>query len=68
MITQGDKMEILKAQNLVKQCQNRALLAKKRTKKRALSGVSFTLTPGLYGLLGPNGAGKSTPHTNIITG
>lgn len=28
--------------------------------KKALSGVSITLTPGLYGLLGPNGAGKST--------
>lgn len=40
-------MEILKAQNLVKQYQNRALLAKKCTKKRALIGVSFTLTPGL---------------------
>ena len=25
--------------------------------KKALSGVSITLTPGLYGLLGPNGAG-----------
>ena len=23
--------------------------------KKALSGVSITLTPGLYGLLGPNG-------------
>lgn len=28
--------------------------------KKALPGVSITLTPGLYGLLGPNGAGKST--------
>ena len=36
-------------------------------KKRALSGVSLTLTPGLYGLLGPNGAGKST-LIHIITG
>lgn len=35
--------------------------------KRALDGVSFTLTPGFYGLLGPNGAGKST-MMNIITG
>ena len=35
--------------------------------KRALSGVSLTLTPGLYGLLGPNGAGKST-LIHIITG
>lgn len=34
---------------------------------QALDGVSFTLTPGLYGLLGPNGAGKST-LINIITG
>lgn len=47
MIIQGDKMEGLKAQNLVKQYQSRALLAKNRTKERALSGVSFTLTPGL---------------------
>ena len=35
--------------------------------KRALAGVSLTLTPGLYGLLGPNGAGKST-LIGIITG
>lgn len=35
--------------------------------KRALSGVSLTLMPGLYGLLGPNGAGKST-LIHIITG
>lgn len=35
--------------------------------KRALKGVSMTLTPGIYGLLGPNGAGKSTAM-NIITG
>ncbi len=26
----------------------------------ALSGVSLTIPPGMYGLLGPNGAGKST--------
>jgi len=36
-------------------------------KRQALSGVSLTLTPGLYGLLGPNGAGKST-LIHIITG
>lgn len=35
--------------------------------KKVLSGVSITLTPGLYGLLGPNGAGKST-LIHIITG
>lgn len=35
--------------------------------KRALKGVSMTLTPGIYGLLGPNGAGKST-LMNILTG
>ena len=35
-------------------------------KKRALSNVNMTLTPGIYGLLGPNGAGKST-LMNIIT-
>lgn len=33
----------------------------------ALQGVSFSLTPGLYGLLGPNGAGKST-LIHILTG
>lgn len=43
------------------------LLRKTSTQKQALAGVSFTLTPGLYGLLGPNGAGKST-LINIITG
>ena len=35
--------------------------------KQALSGVTLSLGPGLYGLLGPNGAGKST-LINIITG
>lgn len=35
--------------------------------KKALSGVSLMLGPGLYGLLGPNGAGKST-LIHIITG
>ena len=35
--------------------------------KKALDGISITLTPGLYGLLGPNGAGKST-LIGIITG
>ena len=35
--------------------------------KKVLSGVSITLTPGLYGLLGPNGAGKST-LIHIVTG
>ena len=39
----------------------------KKSSKKALAGVSFTLGPGLYGLLGPNGAGKST-MMNIITG
>ena len=34
---------------------------------KALTGVSLTLGPGLYGLLGPNGAGKST-LIGIITG
>ena len=36
------------------------------SKKAALSHVSMTFTPGIYGLLGPNGAGKST-LMNIIT-
>lgn len=39
----------------------------RKSQKKALSEVSFTLGPGLYGLLGPNGAGKST-LMNIITG
>ena len=60
-------MNELVVQNLVKQYEGRALLAQNRTKKRALAGVSFFLSPGLYGLLGPNGAGKST-LINIITG
>lgn len=46
----------------------RGVFSKEKVKyKRALDGVSFTLSPGLYGLLGPNGAGKST-LINIITG
>ncbi|MBQ6678409.1 MAG: ATP-binding cassette domain-containing protein [Lachnospiraceae bacterium] len=35
-------------------------LTKQYPKKTALSGVSFTLAPGIFGLLGPNGAGKTT--------
>jgi ABC-type multidrug transport system ATPase subunit len=35
-------------------------------KKKALSHVNITFTPGIYGLLGPNGAGKST-LMNVIT-
>lgn len=42
-------------------------LTKQYPKKRALDGVSFTLTEGVYGLLGPNGAGKTT-LVNIIAG
>lgn len=42
-------------------------LKKSYGKKRALKGVSMTLTEGIYGLLGPNGAGKST-LMNILTG
>jgi ABC-2 type transport system ATP-binding protein len=34
---------------------------------RALSGVSFILTPGIVGLLGPNGAGKTT-LLRVLTG
>lgn len=41
-------------------------LSKSYGEKKALSHVSLTLTPGVYGLLGPNGAGKST-LMNIIT-
>ncbi|MGC2873632.1 ATP-binding cassette domain-containing protein [Ihubacter sp. rT4E-8] len=37
-----------------------------KEKKKALNGISLTLTEGVYGLLGPNGAGKST-LMNIIT-
>ena len=33
----------------------------------ALSGVSFTLEPGIVGLLGPNGAGKTT-LLRVLTG
>lgn len=33
---------------------------------KALSHVSYTFTPGIYGILGPNGAGKST-LINLIT-
>lgn len=42
-------------------------LKKTYGKKRALKGVSCTMTEGVYGLLGPNGAGKST-LMNSITG
>lgn len=34
---------------------------------RALSGVSLTIPPGMFGLLGPNGAGKSTLMRTIAT-
>ena len=42
-------------------------ISKQYGAKTALSDVSLTLGPGIYGLLGPNGAGKST-LMNIITG
>ena len=35
-------------------------------KKKALTHINISFTPGVYGLLGPNGAGKST-LINIIT-
>jgi ABC-type multidrug transport system ATPase subunit len=34
---------------------------------RALSDVSLTIPPGMFGLLGPNGAGKSTLMRTIAT-
>lgn len=42
-------------------------LKKDYGEKKALKGVSMTLSQGIYGLLGPNGAGKST-LMNILTG
>jgi len=42
-------------------------LSKTYSAKKALDGVSFSLTPGVYGLIGPNGAGKTT-LMNIIAG
>lgn len=38
----------------------------RRAATPALSDVSATLTPGVYGILGPNGSGKTT-MMNIIT-
>ena len=34
---------------------------------RALTKVSLTIQPGMFGLLGPNGAGKSTLMRTIAT-
>ena len=54
-------MEILKAENIVKQFENH----------RALSDVSIDVEEGcVFGLLGPNGAGKTTliRIINQITG
>ena len=56
-----DTVRKLELQHLTK------IYSTKKTSKKALADVSFTLGPGLYGLLGPNGAGKST-MMNIITG
>lgn len=33
---------------------------------KALKGINYTFTPGVYGILGSNGAGKST-MINLIT-
>ena len=33
---------------------------------KALKGISYSFTPGVYGILGANGAGKST-MINLIT-
>ena len=43
------------------------LIGKRRRPFKALKGVSFEITNGMFGLLGPNGAGKST-FIRIISG
>ena len=43
------------------------LIGKRRKPYKALKGVSFEITNGMFGLLGPNGAGKST-FIRIISG
>ncbi|MGL4805981.1 MAG: ABC transporter ATP-binding protein, partial [Bacteroidales bacterium] len=43
------------------------VLGKKHKPFKALRGVSFEITTGMFGLLGPNGAGKST-FMRIICG
>ncbi len=57
----------LEIDNLTKHYNTGGFLNKNKKQTKALRGVSFVLTPGLYGLLGPNGAGKST-LINIIVG
>ncbi len=57
----------LEIDNITKEYYSNAFLKSQKKATQALRGVSFTLTPGLYGLLGPNGAGKST-LISIITG
>lgn len=42
-------------------------LTKEFQKIRAVDGVSYTLTPGVYGLLGVNGAGKTTLMRMLCT-
>ncbi len=45
----------------------RSLTKRYASGHKALSGVSFELTPGITGLLGPNGAGKTT-LLRLLTG
>ena len=33
---------------------------------KAMKGINYTFTPGVYGILGSNGAGKSTMINLII--
>ena len=42
-------------------------LTKKFQDITAVNGVSYTLTPGVYGLLGVNGAGKTTLMRMLCT-
>ena len=49
-------MEILRAENVVKQFE----------KHKALSGVSISVEKGtVFGLLGPNGAGNKNAHNEL---
>ena len=43
------------------------IIGKQRRPFKALRGVSFNISTGMFGLLGPNGAGKST-MMRIVTG
>ena len=66
-IIADDEPIIIEVRNLVKIYDRKRRLWNRSKPFKALKGISFTITNGMFGLLGSNGAGKST-FMKILTG